>query len=759
MMNEGISSLRSRAQRLIEMSLIGYIVVLGACAAIVSPERLLTAVLILSASGIGAIAISRAYTEHASSRIALGIALVCGPAVALFIFAGHAWQLDMHMGFYAALAVAALMCDWRAVLAAAAATAVHHLGLNFIVPSLVFPDGTDLGRVILHAVIVLLQTGALMWLCRELVRSMTFEAEKVEEAEEAKQRSEQLADEQLAAERARAEAERREREAAEQRMAAESKAVDERRQAEEIARQEREAAAERERKLKEEAAQRALEQRERQRVREAEAERKRLEEEKRLLAEKAEAEEQARLEREAAAERQREEDERRREEQLAAEQRERELREQAAEKERIAEKKRQEAEAAALKAKAEDERRRMEERAEAERKAQEEREAAAERQRQAEMEAQQRLEEERRAMIQKLGSSIGEVVRAAQVGDFTKQVEADFDDDELNELAANLNKLVSTVKGGLEETIVVLSAMQDSDLTKRVEGDYQGAFEALRDGVNFSADGLASVILNLQETSTQVGTSLRELLTGVDELSSQTSTQAATLEETSASLQSFTTTVAQTAKRTSDMRENARGTQTKAEQGGQVMEEASEAMDRVAKSSKKVTEITSVIESIAFQTNLLALNASVEAARAGDAGKGFAVVAAEVRNLAQSTANASKEIGTLIVQSNEEIKGGVDLVSRAATDLKAIVEEVEGIVSAIAEVSSATESQNLTLREINAAMSDLDRLTQNNNGLVDRNNHAILGAQSAFDRLDTVVDRFVLEDNKSTAQAKFISAA
>jgi methyl-accepting chemotaxis protein len=559
-----------------------------------------------------------------------------------------------------------------------------------------------------------------------------------------------LNEEMLAAQEEKIEAERREREAAEQRRIAEAKAEEERREAEERARQEREAAAERERQLKEEAAQREMEERERQREREAEALRQRAEEEARLMREKAEAEEKARKEREAAAERQRQEEEQRRQEKLEAEERERQLREEAAERERIAEKKRQEAEAKALQEKAEEEKRRLQERAEAEARARKEREEAAERQRKAEIEAQEKLEEQRRAMIQKLGSSIGEVVRAAQSGDFSKTVEADFEDEELNELAGNLNRLVATVKGGLEETITVLRALQDSDLTKRVDGEYEGAFAQLRDGVNFSADGLANVLMNLRGTSTQVGTSLSELLGSVDELSAQTSTQAATLEETSASLQSFTSTVEQTAKRTAEMRDNARGTQSKAEEGGQVMEEATHAMDRVAKSSKKVTEITSVIESIAFQTNLLALNASVEAARAGDAGKGFAVVAAEVRNLAQSTANASKEIGQLIGQSNEEIKGGVELVSKAADDLKAIVEEVAINVALIDDISQATESQHLTLREINAAMTDLDRLTQGNNGLVDRNNHAINEAKREFDNLDRLVAGFRLEGDVST---------
>jgi methyl-accepting chemotaxis protein len=740
-----VHALRQKAQNVIQCILIAYVVALPIVALLVEPGRALYAGIALALCAGGAIIIARTAPARSSSRIALSAALISGPAVSLYIFAGHKWQLDMHMGFYAALAVTALLCDWRGILAASVATAVHHLGVNMIVPSLIFPGGTDYARVVLHAVIVLMQTGALLWLTKVLADALNLADDKVAETQEQMQQIERMSEEQIEAERARAAAEEeasRERLQAEKdRMETEARAERERMEAEEKARQERAAAEERERQRREEEAQRKMKEREQ----EAAAERKRLEKEARLMKEKAAAEEEARKEREAAVERRRQEEEQRQKEKLEAEERERKLREEAAEKERLLEKKRQEAEAEAMRQRAEEDKRRMREKAEAEERARKEREEAAERQRQQEIEAQRRMEEQRRTMIQKLGSSIGEVVRAAQAGDFSKTVEADFEDEELNDLAENLNSLVFTVKGGLEETITVLRALQESDLTKRVEGNYQGAFAALRDGVNFSADGLATVLLNLQKTSNQVGTSLSDLLSGVDELSAQTSTQAATLEETSASLQSFTTTVEQTAKRTSEMRDNARATQSKAEEGGQVMSEATEAMDRVAKSSKKVTEITSVIESIAFQTNLLALNASVEAARAGDAGKGFAVVASEVRNLAQSTANASKEIGQLISQSNDEIHGGVDLVSRAAENLRTIMEDVVASVMLIDEISQATDSQNLTLREINAAMTDLDRLTQGNNGLVDRNNQAISRAKSEFDELDRMVARFRLD--------------
>lgn len=754
-----IARLRQQAVRITELAILSYLVLLPACALFVSPERLLPSLIALAATSGGAILISRTQGGGPASRMALAAALVSGPAVALFVFAGHPWQIDMHMGFYAALAVAALMCDWRAVAAAAGVTALHHLSLNFVLPTLVFPEGTDLARVVLHAVIVIMQTVALIWLTVNLARSLDFADRKVSEAESEKERAETLAEEQLATERARAEAERaqadaerREREAAEQRQAAEAAAEEARREAEEQARTEREAAAERERALREEAAQREIEKREH----EANLERQRMAEEARLLREKAEAERLAQQEREAAAEIQRQEEAKRELERREAEERERQLREEAAEQERLLEEQRREAAAEAERQRTEQEKKRLEEKVKAEQAAMLEREAAAERERQRELAAQEELEKQRKAMIQKLGSSIGEAVDAAQMGDFSRRIETDFADDELNYLATSLNRLIGTVKEGLGNSIHVLRALQNYDLTQRIEGSYDGAFAALKDGVNFSVDGLAEVIVGLRNTSSTVGSSLHDLMNGVDELSSQTSTQAATLEQTSASLQSFTTTVQQTAQRASEMRDNARGTQTRAEDGGRIMDEATQAMDRVAGSSKKVTEITSVIESIAFQTNLLALNASVEAARAGDAGKGFAVVAAEVRNLAQSTADASKEIGQLIGQSNNEIKGGVELVSKAAQDLKTIVQDVALNVSLIDEVYQSTDNQSRTLQELNSAMADLDRLTQNNNTLVDRNNHAIAGTKNQFDQLDRLVEKFRIKGD--TTQDKVRAA-
>lgn len=741
-----IDSVRKTAQRIAIGVLIGYLVVVPASAVIMAPQKLLLAFAILAASAGGTFLLYLSGPNTAATRAATGVALISGPAVMLYVFEAHPWQLDMHMAFFAALALSALLCDWRAILAGAAVTAVHHLGFNMLLPSVVFPGGSDFARVVLHAVIVVIESSALIWLAEKLARTLDLADEKVAEAQAQMQRAEKLAEEQIEAERERAEAERERAKAEEQaqreRFEAAQRAERERHEAEQRALKERAALEAKEREMREAEAERKRQEAEkRRREEEAERERRRLEQE-RALEEQRRREEEERLEREAAAERRRREEEKARRERQEAQERERQLKAEAAERERLARERQLEAEAKAERERAEAEKRLQEERLAAERAAMKEREEVARRQQQEREEAAARQEAERKAMISSLNESIGEVMRAARSGDFSKRVDISFSDDELNELADNLNAFLETIRGGLSETITVLRAIQNSDLTKRVEGEFAGAFKELKDGVNVSAEGLVEVITGIRQLSDRVGVSFDELVQSVDTLSSQTSTQAATLEETSASLDSFAGAIEETAKRANTMEANARDMQKNAEAGGEVMVRATEAIDRVASSSKRVTEIIGVIENIAFQTNLLALNASVEAARAGEAGKGFAVVASEVRNLAQSTAKASQEISGLIDTSHNEIEEGVKLVGEAARGLSTIVEQVISSVGLIDEISQATQSQSMTLREINAAMRDLDRLTQANNSLVESNTAAIDASREEFARLERALSRF-----------------
>src|SRR6185312_6794462 len=274
---------------------------------------------------------------------------------------------------------------------------------------------------------------------------------------------------------------------------------------------------------------------------------------------------------------------------------------------------------------------------------------------------------ERSAMLASLSRAFGEVVDAAVEGDFSRRVEVSFDDDELNGLANSINNLVATVQRGLNETGEVLGALADTDLTRRVSGDYQGAFGKLKTDTNTMADRLADIVQHLRETSGALKIATGEILSGANDLSERTTRQASAIEETSAAMEQLSAMVGDSARTAAEASTRTLSVSATAEQGGVVIRQANEAMERITASSGKISSIIGLIDDIAFQTNLLALNASVEAARAGEAGKGFAVVAVEVRRLAQSAAGASSEVKALIQQSATEVGVGSKLVADAAT--------------------------------------------------------------------------------------------
>jgi methyl-accepting chemotaxis protein len=368
---------------------------------------------------------------------------------------------------------------------------------------------------------------------------------------------------------------------------------------------------------------------------------------------------------------------------------------------------------------------------------------------------------ERVSMMQRLQRAFGTVVSAATAGDFSQRVEADFPDEELNTLARGVNELVETVDRGLSETGNVLAALADTDLTRRVEGNYDGAFERLKTDTNAVAEKLSDVVAGLKETSRSLRTATGEILAGANDLSERTTKQAATIEETSAAMEQLASTVLANADQANEASRAAAGVTKTAEEGGVVMSQANEAMERITASSGKISNIIGLIDDIAFQTNLLALNASVEAARAGDAGKGFAVVAVEVRRLAQSAASASAEVKVLIEQSGSEVTSGSRLVAEAAQKLQTMLTAARSSNVAMDAIARASREQASSIEEVSAAVRQMDEMTQHNAALVEETNAAIEQTEAQAAQLDQIVEVFkvnAVAGNRSAEPVKGIKA-
>src|SRR5690554_4716004 len=363
-----------------------------------------------------------------------------------------------------------------------------------------------------------------------------------------------------------------------------------------------------------------------------------------------------------------------------------------------------------------------------------------------------RSQAERETMMQQLQRAFGDVVDAAIAGDFSKRVEAEFPDTELNTLASSVNKLVATVDGGLLETGQVLAALAETNLTQRVNGSYQGAFAKLKDDTNAVADKLTDIVGQLRKTSRGVRSATGEILAGANDLSERTTKQAATIEETSTTMEQLAVTVLENSRKAEDASVKSQGVSRTAEEGGAVMGQATDAMEKITSSSAKISNIIGLIDDIAFQTNLLALNASVEAARAGDAGKGFAVVAVEVRRLAQSAASASADVKVLVEQSATEVSGGSRLVAEAAGKLEAILAGIRENSVVMETIARDSKEQASAIEEVNVAVRLMDEMTQHNAALVEQTNAAIEQTEGQAGELDRIVDIFVLEDHADTGR-------
>ncbi len=311
--------------------------------------------------------------------------------------------------------------------------------------------------------------------------------------------------------------------------------------------------------------------------------------------------------------------------------------------------------------------------------------------------------------------------------------------------AAERNRVQAAGEVAAAQQTVVVEALADGleslakgDLVFRLNTPFSAAYEKLRENFNTALGTLQATMVSIIANTQAVRSGAEEITQASDDLSRRTEQQAASLEETAAALDEITATVRKTAEGAKEAREVVAVAKTDAERSGDVVKETVAAMSGIETSSKQIGNIIGVIDEIAFQTNLLALNAGVEAARAGDAGRGFAVVATEVRALAQRSADAAKEIKTLISASGTQVASGVMLVGETGKALARTVEQVEQLNRLVSEIAASAQEQATGLHEVNTAVNQMDQVTQQNAAMVEQStaaSHSLAGEAAELAKL------------------------
>jgi methyl-accepting chemotaxis protein len=282
----------------------------------------------------------------------------------------------------------------------------------------------------------------------------------------------------------------------------------------------------------------------------------------------------------------------------------------------------------------------------------------------------------------------------------------------------SMRSIRSNIGGEPAFAVAMAGRIADGDLAGP-EGEPAFAPESLLGALQRMREKLTGIVSEVQRGSQVVSTVARQIASGNEDLSQRTQEQASSLEQTAASMEEMTSSVKQSAENASHANQLAASARAQAERGGEVAANASRAMREIETASRKITDIVQLIDEVAFQTNLLALNAAVEAARAGEQGRGFAVVAAEVRNLAQRSAAAAKEIKALINTSVEKVQAGGAMVDKSAGALTDIIKGIKQVTDIVAEIAAASQEQATGIDQVNHAVTQMDEVTQQNAALVE----------------------------------------
>jgi len=339
---------------------------------------------------------------------------------------------------------------------------------------------------------------------------------------------------------------------------------------------------------------------------------------------------------------------------------------------------------------------------------------------------------------------IQNIIQAATAGRLDDRIDHSSYDGGMKAIASGVNDLVDTFSSPVRSIGGLLAELAEGNLDIQADGEYQGEIKDLMESANTTINNLRDSISNISTASSNIAVATSEIASGNADLSNRTEQQASELEETAASVEELTSTVQQTAANSRRANDLAEGASVLATKGGDVVKDAVVAMSEINSSSKKISDIIGVIDEIAFQTNLLALNAAVEAARAGEHGRGFAVVASEVRNLAQRSAGAAKEIKLLINDSTEKVNEGTKLVDESGSVLGQIVTSVQEVSALISDIASASSEQASGIEQVNAAVTNLDSVTQQNAALVEESSAAAMSLQDQASTLDKAASFFTL---------------
>ncbi len=347
-------------------------------------------------------------------------------------------------------------------------------------------------------------------------------------------------------------------------------------------------------------------------------------------------------------------------------------------------------------------------------------------------------------------NEVAAIVGAAAMGDFSMRFDLGGKEGFLRHLGVDINQLMQTSETSLNEIVRVFNALSRGDLTETIRNDYSGIFGQLKDDSNTTVEKLKDIVNQIKVAADGIDTGAKEIASGNNNLSHRTEQQAASLEQTAASIEQLTSAVHHNAKNAQHANRLAVDASDIAGKGVDVVDQVVTTMSDINESSRKIGDIISVIDDIAFQTNILALNAAVEAARAGEQGRGFAVVAVEVRNLAQRAATAAGEIKTLIHDSVEKVSGGSKLVAQAGLTMKEIVESIRGVTDMMAEITTASAEQSSGIEQVNQAIAQMDDVTQQNAALVEQSAAAAESLEEQAQNLVLTVGSFKVDNNSDS---------